>query len=97
HLPRQVQDRIRRSLEERLRLRWTDLDIPGIVARLDVPLLVIHDRDDHDVPLADGVTLAGAAARGRLVETAGLGHRAVMRDAGVVAQAADFLAEHVRR
>jgi pimeloyl-ACP methyl ester carboxylesterase len=97
HLPRAVQARIRRSLEERLRLRWTDLDIPGIVARLDVPLLVIHDADDHDVPLADGTTLAGAARRGRLVRTTGLGHRAIMRDAGVVAQAADFLAEHARR
>jgi pimeloyl-ACP methyl ester carboxylesterase len=97
HLPRDVKDRIQRSLEARFRLAWSDLHIPELVARRTEPLLVIHDHDDHDVPLADGAALAAAARDGRLVETRGLGHRAVMRDPRVVEAAVRFLAERARR
>ncbi|MCU0621222.1 MAG: alpha/beta fold hydrolase [Gemmatimonadales bacterium] len=97
HLPRSVRTRIQRSLEQRFRLAWRDLHMPDVVARHPAPLLVVHDVDDHDVPLTDGYALADAAPRGRLLETTGLGHRAIMRDRGVVRDAVAFLVEHVPR
>lgn len=97
HLPRRVRARIQRSLEARFQLAWSDLHMPDVVARLTVPLLVIHDVDDLDVPLTDGYALADAAPSARLVETTGLGHRAIMRDPGVVREAVAFLAARVAR
>jgi pimeloyl-ACP methyl ester carboxylesterase len=93
HLPARVRDRIKDSLETRFALKWSDLDIPAIAARNAAPMLVIHDAGDHDVPLAEGRAIA-IASGGELVETHGLGHRAVMRDPEVVRAAVTFLARH---
>jgi pimeloyl-ACP methyl ester carboxylesterase len=94
HIPSGVKDRIRASLEARLRVRWSDLDIPALAARNGRPVLVIHDVEDHDVPIGDGRAIA-LAAGGELVETRGLGHRAIMRDPEVVRATVAFLARHV--
>ena len=94
-VPPRVRDRIRASLEARFGIKWSDLDIPAIAARNGQPMLVIHDLEDHDVPIDDGRAIA-AASGGGLVETHGLGHRAVMRDPEVVRAAVAFLARHVR-
>jgi pimeloyl-ACP methyl ester carboxylesterase len=93
-VPPRVRDRIRASLEARFGIKWSELDIPAIAARNRQPVLVIHDLDDHDVPIADGRAIA-VASGGELVETHGLGHRAVMRDPEVVRAAVAFLARHV--
>ena len=88
-----MRDRIKDSLETRFALKWSDLDIPAIAARNAAPVLVIHDAGDHDVPIAEGRAIA-IASGGELVETHGLGHRAVMRDPEVVRAAVTFLARH---
>ena len=93
-LPPRVRERIRDSLEARFDVKWTDLDIPAIAARNANPLLVIHDAGDEDVPIGDGRAIA-IAAGGTLVETQGLGHRAIMRDPEVVRATVTFLARHV--
>jgi pimeloyl-ACP methyl ester carboxylesterase len=93
HLPPRVRARIRDSLEARFALKWSELDIPALAARNGNPTLVIHDAGDHDVPIADGRAIA-IASGGELVETQGLGHRAIMRDPEVVRAAVTFLARH---
>jgi pimeloyl-ACP methyl ester carboxylesterase len=55
------------------------------------PLLVVHDRHDAVVPFADGERIA-AVGHGELVETHGIGHRDMLRDAGVLDRVALFLA-----
>lgn len=63
-----------------------------IWAGLDLPLLVVHDRGDAEVPFADGQAVAlRAKARTRFTE--GLGHRKVLYDPGTVAAVMAFLAE----
>jgi pimeloyl-ACP methyl ester carboxylesterase len=96
-IPRIVRDRTQLNLERRFDLTWSDLDLIPVAASLSSPLLVIHDQDDRDVPVANGIALAAAAPHGTLVETAGLGHRAIMRAPAVVRQVADFLASQVSR
>jgi len=61
--------------------------------RLSAPLLVIHDRNDREVPLADGERVARDAAAGRFLVTEGLGHRRILRDPGVAGEATRFLAD----
>lgn len=64
-----------------------------------VPALVIHDRDDPDVPLEEGRRIAGALPDGRFLATSGLGHRRIVRDRAVVREAARFVTTtlHERR
>lgn len=61
---------------------------PGMTA----PLYVVHDRDDREVPYAEGVATARAWPDARMLTTGGLGHRRVLTDPEVVAAIADFAA-----
>jgi pimeloyl-ACP methyl ester carboxylesterase len=89
----EVVDLMKRRSERRLGLLWDELQVPALVAGHRQPLLVIHDRNDAEVPLADGAAIAAAWPGARFLETAGLGHNRVLRDPEVIAQAVAFVAE----
>jgi pimeloyl-ACP methyl ester carboxylesterase len=55
--------------------------------------LIIHDRDDKDVPYTHGEEIVDAWAGSRLETTSGLGHRALLRDPAVIGRAVEFLRE----
>ena len=66
---------------------------PEVLARqLDVPGLVIHDQDDRDVPIQEGIAVAQAWPGAQFVRTTGLGHRRILRDPEVIARVAAFIA-----
>src|SRR5690606_23386303 len=72
---------------------WTEFDMTGLPAsRTPPPSLVVHDAGDREVPAAHGRALAGAWPGARWLETAGLGHRRLLRDPAVVARVAGFIA-----
>jgi pimeloyl-ACP methyl ester carboxylesterase len=71
--------------------------VPPRVSSLAVPLLVFHDREDTDVGWSEGDAIARAWPGGRLVTTQGLGHRRIVHDPEVVAQAISFLLEDGQR
>jgi pimeloyl-ACP methyl ester carboxylesterase len=60
---------------------------------MTAPLLVVHDEGDDVVPFADGAALAAAWPGARLVRTTGLGHRAVLRAAGVIDEVVQFVTD----
>lgn len=87
----EVIERARARSEVRLRISWNSLDVCAQVANMTAPLLVVHDREDGAVPFAQGEAIAAAWPGARLVETRGLGHRAIVRDPGVVSEVVRFL------
>ncbi|MGZ8398366.1 MAG: alpha/beta fold hydrolase, partial [Gemmatimonadales bacterium] len=65
--------------------------VPTLARRMTAAALVIHDRDDPDVPYAHGEEIAAAWPGAELLTTSGLGHRAVMRDPKVIQRTVAFL------
>ena len=97
-LPPRVRDRARARLERRVGFAEDAFDLPRLAAAAPpVPLLVIHDRGDVEVPLADGEAIAAAWPGGRLLVTEGLGHRRILRDPAVARAAAAFVLEKAPR
>jgi pimeloyl-ACP methyl ester carboxylesterase len=96
-LPADSRTAMVRNLEARLNIRFDELHVPTIARSLRVPALLVHDREDHDVPFSHGEEIAAAWPGARLVATTGLGHRAIMRDPEVVRQIVAFLREADRR
>jgi pimeloyl-ACP methyl ester carboxylesterase len=92
-LPPRTRQVLWRNLEARLKMRWEDLHIPTLARTISVPALVVHDREDGEVPFAHGEEIAQAFPQGRLIATRGLGHRAILRDPEVVRQVVAFLGE----
>lgn len=62
-------------------------------ARTDLPAaLIVHDREDPVVRIANGQALAAAWRGAELVETSGLGHNKILRDPAVVERVTAFVA-----
>lgn len=83
--------RVARRLERRVGVALDALDGPQLVRAFATPALIVHDRDDGEVPFEDGVALADAWPGARLLATEGLGHRRVLRDGAVAAAVAAFV------
>ena len=94
-LPARAHATMRRNLETRLRMRWDDIHIPTLAPGLRVPVLVAHDREDPDVPYSHAEEIVRAWPEARLLTTAGLGHRAILRDPAVLRATVAFLREGV--
>jgi pimeloyl-ACP methyl ester carboxylesterase len=96
-LSRRVEDSIRERLRRRLGVTPEEFDLVRRTGQGATPLLVVHDRDDAEVPWTDGEAIARAWPGARLSSTSGLGHRGVLRDASVTASIASFVEEHLAR
>ena len=84
----------RRLLEERFGTDiWKRFSPREIARHLDIPALLVHDQEDHDVPYREGMALAQAWPGATHVQTQGLGHRRILRDPQVVARVVAFMAE----
>ncbi|HWW59934.1 MAG TPA: alpha/beta hydrolase, partial [Thermoanaerobaculia bacterium] len=80
------------EVERRLGASWSEFEVPSLARAVETPpLLVIHDREDRETSWHEGAEIADAWPGARLVSTTGLGHRRLLRDADVVAEAVDFL------
>jgi pimeloyl-ACP methyl ester carboxylesterase len=90
--PRRVRDETCAWIERRVGLPWAAFDVPRLARRMMVPLLVVHDRDDAEVPWQHGGAIADAWPGARLLTTGGLGHRRLLRDPDAVAAAVAFVA-----
>ncbi len=88
---RAMQERFERSLGQ----HWSQFELPQAVADVRAQALVIHDAGDREVAQAGGIALARAWPGARFSATRGLGHRMILRDATVVRDAVDFLANEV--
>lgn len=92
-----ARDLLRARIERLVGLRMSDLTVPDIAARLATPALVVHDRADGEVPFGDGEEIARAWPGARFRATDGLGHRRVLRDPRVVAEATAFAVSRLAR
>jgi pimeloyl-ACP methyl ester carboxylesterase len=88
---RQMQQRIERALGH----RWDEFELPQSVRHVRAQALVVHDAGDREVSPSSGLALARAWPGAKFLRTEGLGHRAILRDPDVVADAVDFNAGRV--
>jgi len=96
-LPPHVVDEMRRRSERRIGMSWTELNVPALARGFEAPALLVHDRLDLEVPIADAAAIAAAWPGATLVETRGLGHNGLLRDPAVTTRAAEFLAAAAAR
>lgn len=85
-------DRMRHRAERDLEFCWDDIDTTTLARRLRVPLLIVHDVGDDEVPIAQGRELAEAWPGAQFIATSGLGHRRILSDPDVIDRSVSFLA-----
>lgn len=91
-----VRARVKRRVEQRLGVPMEEMQALAIAPSMRLPLLVIHDEHDKEVPVSVGRRIASAWPGAELLVTEGLGHQRILRDAEVKNSAVRFIdaAEH---
>ena len=91
-LPPRATAGLKRKIERRFgETIWEDTAGTELVRGANVPALIVHDREDPQVPLEDSETLASSWPGAALVTTEALGHGRILRDDNVIAQTVSFI------
>lgn len=80
------------AIERRIGVLYAELEPLRLAPEMTVPLQVATDRDDPEAPLPSVEMLVRSWPGATLRVTEGLGHRRILRDPEVVAEAVRFLA-----
>jgi pimeloyl-ACP methyl ester carboxylesterase len=70
---------------------WLRYAVDQTARNLTVPVALFHDRRDRDAAFEESVAIAQVWKGAQLIETAGLGHRRILRDETVIQQTIDFI------
>lgn len=63
------------------------------IKKIEIPVLIIHDKNDLDVPYTASETIHKNAKLSKLLLTEKLGHRKILGDAKVIKQIKEFVSE----
>ena len=70
---------------------WQRFTIDQMAQNLAIPITLFHDRRDREVPFSESLAISQIWSGANLIETAGLGHRRIMRDESVIRQTVEFM------
>ncbi|MES2937333.1 MAG: alpha/beta fold hydrolase [Pseudomonadota bacterium] len=91
-----LRETTRAAMQQRVEARegvlMTQFEPAAVGARVRVPTLLVHDREDRINRFADSQAYADHIAQARLLATQGLGHRKILRDTQVLEEVARFAA-----
>jgi pimeloyl-ACP methyl ester carboxylesterase len=59
--------------------------------KIEIPVLVIHDKDDPEVPVKAGIHIHQQLKNGTLYLTEGLGHRKILGNQNVIKKILEFI------
>jgi pimeloyl-ACP methyl ester carboxylesterase len=91
-----VRAAVEAGVVRRVGVALEEVDVARCAPAHPPPVLVVHDRDDPDVPLSAGNAVAEAWAAD-LVVTTGLGHRRILRDRAVIGDVVAFVTSRLPR
>ncbi len=81
----------RAEVEKHVGRRFEELHVPTLASSLRQPALIVHDRDDREIPVGAGEALSYAWRGSRFLVTAGLGHKRILGSPGVLESVRRFV------
>ncbi|MDR6763360.1 pimeloyl-ACP methyl ester carboxylesterase [Flavobacterium sp. 2755] len=90
-LKKEFSDRLRLFFEDKYQLKMDDFSAYKAAQKIEIPVLVIHDNDDPEVPLKAGIHIHENLQNGSLFLTDGLGHRKILGNQTVIKKTLEFI------
>ncbi|HEY3999410.1 MAG TPA: alpha/beta hydrolase, partial [Candidatus Xenobia bacterium] len=87
-------ERLRERVSQRHGIDWRALSVSSFAPEMQVPLLVVHDKNDADVVYDNALTYATRWPGARLMTTEGLGHSRILHNTDVIREVVRFVAPH---
>ena len=90
-----LREEVRAAMQQRIEAKegilMPQFEPQSVGARIAVPTLVVHDRQDLVNRFADGQAFAQAVRQAELFATEGLGHRKILKEPAVLDRVASFV------
>lgn len=83
--------KLQRYFEHKLHNKMADYHVAEQAKKINVPVLLIHDKNDLDVPYQSSVEIHQSMSNATLLLTEKLGHRKILGDENVLKNIANFL------
>lgn len=90
-------DGMLKRIENRLGMRLEQASTLRMVPKMNVPVLVMHDPHDAEVPFEHGKRIAQAWPGARLERLSKMGHRRMLRNPDIIGMVTAFIAERDTR
>ena len=84
-------NQLRTHFEKKYNVEIDDYSAYKAAMEIDIPVLVIHDKNDTEVPVAAGIRIHKHLKNGELFLTEGLGHRKILGNAEVIERVVGFI------
>lgn len=86
-----IAEKIKNRFEKQFNQSMDSYCVHLAAQKIDIPVLVIHDEDDIDVPVKAAYQIKKNIKNGELLITQGLGHRKILGDKKVIEKIKDFI------
>jgi len=90
-LKQEISERLRERFEEKYQIKMNDFSAYKAAQEVKIPVLVIHDNNDPEVPVKAGIHINKHLKNGTLYLTEGLGHRKILGNQNVIRKILDFI------
>ncbi|MCD0476013.1 alpha/beta hydrolase [Flavobacterium sp. EDS] len=88
-----ISTRLRNYFENKYNIKMNDFSAYVAAASVNIPVLVIHDKDDPEVAVKAGIHINEHLKNSTLLLTEGLGHRKILGNSNVINKTVQFI-EH---
>jgi len=90
-LKQEISERLRDRFEDKYQVKMDNFSAYRAAQKVKIPVLVIHDNDDPEVPVKAGIHIHQNLENGTLFLTDGLGHRKILGNQNVIKKILDFI------
>ncbi len=87
--------KIKSGLEKKWLIHIDDFASSTVAKNIKIPVLVIHDKNDGDVPVSCAYRIRQNLEKGSLLITNGLGHTKILRNKEVVNKSVEFIIQNI--
>ena len=91
HVSKRIQSLMYQELQKKFATHWEGWDHRNVLAKVDMPILIIHDNEDKVVPIEESERLVSGWPKIDRRVTQGLGHYKIMKDSSVISDVLTFL------
>ena len=86
--------KIQNRLEKKWKLKVDDFASHKVAEKIDIPVLIVHDTKDGDVPVSCAYNIRQNLQKGSLLVSHGLGHTKILRDKEIVNKSVEFIIQN---
>ncbi|MFL2584799.1 MAG: alpha/beta hydrolase [Flavobacteriaceae bacterium] len=94
HFSEKITERMITTVEKQFGTKLETYSSSMSIKEIDIPLLIVHDKDDKEAPCKCSIALHDLARNSQLKLTSGLGHHRILRDTKTVQHIVQFLFQH---